>query len=214
MTKAALQTALDESLGYCAEYRKVIENRDRSIENQDGTIASQRERIGELEAAVEDRDNQLRRFAEAYKKLKTGLEFYEAQATQAKEQHYRLRKQYETGLEEHKQKLLATFKELSSRYEANAKKEIAKAVASCPRVEGLWDAVQSIGQALKRVPELKEIVREEFREWREAVWERFTGQPLPAGNGRVEWGKGTQRLRFRRHGQKQKHERDRGGWGR
>jgi len=41
-----------------------------------------------------------------------------------------LRKQYETGLEEQKQKLLATFKELSARYEATAKQEIAKAVKS------------------------------------------------------------------------------------
>jgi len=35
-----------------------------------------------------------------------------------------------TGLEEQKQKLLATFKELSTRYEANAKQDIANGVNS------------------------------------------------------------------------------------
>lgn len=130
MTKQALQTALDESLGYCAEYRKVIENRDQTIQSLDRKVASQTERIQELEAAVQDRNSQLERFAAAYKTLKIGLTFYEAQATQAKEQHYQLRKQYETGLEEQKKNLLETFNQLRARYEATAKQEIAKAVAN------------------------------------------------------------------------------------
>ena len=79
---------------------------------------------------VEERTGQLTRFAEAYKMLKTSLQFYEAKAKGAAEQHYQLKKQYETGLEEHRKKLSATFKELSARYEATAKQEIAKAVKS------------------------------------------------------------------------------------
>jgi len=45
-------------------------------------------------------------------------------------ERHQLRKQYETELEEHKQKLLDTFEALRARYEANAKQEIAKAVKS------------------------------------------------------------------------------------
>ncbi|MDQ6677489.1 MAG: hypothetical protein M3Z09_09360, partial [Acidobacteriota bacterium] len=96
----------------------------------DRKVASQAAKIRELERVVEERNGQLSRFAEAYKTLKTGLQFYETQAKGAAEQHYQLKKQYETGLEEHRKKLSATFKELSARYEANAKKEIAKAVES------------------------------------------------------------------------------------
>jgi len=44
-------------------------------------------------------------------------------------------------------------------------------------VDGLRDAVRSLGQTLKRVPEIKEAVQEQFREWKEAVWERVTGKP-------------------------------------
>ncbi len=130
MTNKALQTALDTSMGYCAEYRKVIENRDRTIKELDRQVASQAEKIRELETMVEERTGQLTRFAEAYKALKPGLQFYEAKAKGAAEQHYQLKKQYETGLEEHRKKLSATFKELSARYEATAKQEIAKAVKS------------------------------------------------------------------------------------
>lgn len=31
MTNKALQTALDTSMGYCAEYRKIIEDLDRKV---------------------------------------------------------------------------------------------------------------------------------------------------------------------------------------
>ena len=130
MTNKALQTALDTSMGYCAEYRKVIENRDRTIEELDRKVAPQAEKIRELETTIAERNGQLSRFAEAYKTLKSGLQFYEAQAKGAAEQHYQLRKQYETGLAEHKKTLSATFKELSARYETTAKQEIAKAVAN------------------------------------------------------------------------------------
>ena len=181
----------------------MIENRDRTIEELDRKVASQAERIQELEDGSRgDRNSQLQRFAEAYKTLKTGLQFYEAQAKGAAEQHYQLRKQYETGLAEHKKTLSATFKELSARYEATAKQEIAKAVASVKANEqsaeeicknfarnllkdfgsalpteskNSGSAFHSIGEALKSLPELKEIVKE-FREWRDAAWERVTGQ--------------------------------------
>lgn len=123
MTNKALQIALDTSMGYCAEYRKIIEELDRKV-------ASQAEKIRELETMVEERTGQLTRFAEAYKTLKTSLQFYETQRKGVAEQHYQLKKQYETGLEEHRKKLSATFKELSARYEATAKQEIAKAVKS------------------------------------------------------------------------------------
>ena len=83
-----------------------------------------------IETVVEERNGQLTRFAEAYKTLKPGLQFYETQAKRAADQHYQLKKQYETGLEEHRKKLSVTFKELSARYEATAKQEIAKAVKS------------------------------------------------------------------------------------
>jgi len=59
MTNKALQTALDESLGYCAEYRKIIESQDRKV-------ASQAAQIRELDEAVKDRNSQLERFAEAW----------------------------------------------------------------------------------------------------------------------------------------------------
>jgi len=42
-------------------------------------------------------------------------------------------------------------------------------------IEELRDAFHSIGEALKSLPELKEIVQE-FREWRDAAWERVTRQ--------------------------------------
>lgn len=43
-------------------------------------------------------------------------------------------------------------------------------------VEGFRHAVQSFGQALKRIPEIREAAKEQFRDWREAAWERFTGR--------------------------------------
>ena len=42
-------------------------------------------------------------------------------------------------------------------------------------IEELRGAFHSLGEALKSLPELKEIVKE-FREWRDAAWERVTGQ--------------------------------------
>ncbi len=75
------------------------------------------------------------------------------------------------------------------------------------RIDGLRDAVQSLGQALRRVPELKEAVQEQFREWREAIRERFTGQPyhreledLSGGRDGSGGGRGT------------RDEPERGGW--
>jgi chromosome segregation ATPase len=114
MTKAALQTALDESLSFCAEYRKIIEK--------------QALRIRELETALQERTSQLERFSEAYRKLKAGLEFYIPQIEEMKRQKYSLRKQYETALEEEKQKLGKEFAQLSSSYKEFARAEIAKAV--------------------------------------------------------------------------------------
>jgi len=75
-------------------------------------------------------------------------------------------------------------------------------------LDGLRDAVQSLGQALKRVPEIKEAVQEQFREWRETVWEHVTSQPYhrqleDSGEGRG--GSGGR-------GRGEDNEPDRGGW--
>ncbi len=57
-------------------------------------------------------------------------------------------------------------------------------------------------------PELKEIVQEQFREWREAAWERVTGKPYHQeleGSGGGKGGSG-------REGRGGSDEPDRGGW--
>ena len=56
-------------------------------------------------------------------------------------------------------------------------------------IEELRDACHSIGEALKQLPELKEIVQE-FREWRAAAWERVTGQSYGREQGESESSKG------------------------
>ena len=123
MTKPALQQALDESLSFCSEYRQIIENQDRKLAAKD-------EEIRQLEAMLLERDQQLKRFSEAYTKLKAGLEFYIPQIEEWKRQKYSLRKQYETALEEHTKKLMEEFTRLKQGYEDSARREIAKAVAS------------------------------------------------------------------------------------
>ncbi len=122
MTKTALQKALDESLNFCSEYRKIIEAQERKLSGKD-------EEIRQLEAMLFERDQQLKRFSEAYGKLKSGLEFYIPQIEEMKRQKYSLRKQYETGLEEHTKKLSEEFAKLKQRYEESARREIDKAVA-------------------------------------------------------------------------------------
>ena len=59
MTKPELQKALDESLNFCSEYRKIIENQSRKLAGKD-------EEIRQLEAMLLERDKQLKRFSEAY----------------------------------------------------------------------------------------------------------------------------------------------------
>ena len=56
-------------------------------------------------------------------------------------------------------------------------------------IEELRDAFHSIGEALKSLPDLKEIVHE-FREWRDAAWERVTGQSYGRAQGEPERSKG------------------------
>jgi len=56
-------------------------------------------------------------------------------------------------------------------------------------IEELRDAFHSIGEALKSLPDLKEIVHE-FREWRDAAWERVTGQSYGREQGEPERSKG------------------------
>ncbi len=114
MTKAALQVALDESLSYCAEYRKILEQ--------------QASRIQELEGTVSERESQLQRFSEAYRKLKSSLEFYVPQIEEMKRQKYSLRKQSETAVEEEKTRLQNEFERLGKNYKEFARTEIAKAV--------------------------------------------------------------------------------------
>ena len=123
MTKPELQKALDESLSFCSEYRKIIENQSLKLAGKD-------EEIRQLEAMLLERDQQLKRFSEAYGKLKGGLEFYMPQIEEWKRQKYSLRKQYETALEEHTKKLMEEFAVLKKGYEDSARREIAKAVAS------------------------------------------------------------------------------------
>ena len=123
MTKPELQKALDESLNFCSEYRKIIEAQERKL-------AGKEEEIRQLEAMLLERDQQLKRFSEAYGKLKGGLEFYMPQIEEWKRQKYSLRKQYETALEEHTKKLMEEFAVLKKGYEDSARREIAKAVAS------------------------------------------------------------------------------------
>lgn len=114
MTKAALQKALDESLSYCAEYRSIIEN--------------QAQKIRQLEDTHRERTSQLERFSEAYKKLKSTLEFYIPQIEEVKKYKYQLQKQHETEIQAHKLKLSKEFEQLSKGYEEFARKEIAQAV--------------------------------------------------------------------------------------
>ena len=123
MTKPELQKALDESLNFCSEYRKIIENQSRKL-------AGKEEEVRQLEAMLLERDQQLKRFSEAYGKLKGGLEFYMPQIEEWKRQKYSLRKQYETALEEHTKKLMEEFAVLKQGYEDSARREIARAVAS------------------------------------------------------------------------------------
>ena len=123
MTKPELQKALDESLNFFSEYRKIIENQSRKL-------AGKEEEVRQLEAMLLERDQQLKRFSEAYGKLKGGLEFYMPQIEEWKRQKYSLRKQYETALEEHTKKLMEEFAVLKKGYEDSARREIAKAVAS------------------------------------------------------------------------------------
>ena len=101
-------------LNYCAEYRKILEQ--------------QASKIRELETIVQERESQLQRFSEAYKKLKASLEFYVPQIEEMKRQKYSLRKQYETAVDEERKKLQNEFKQLSSKYKEFARTEIAKAV--------------------------------------------------------------------------------------
>jgi hypothetical protein len=56
MTKPELQKALDESLNFCSEYRKIIENQSRKL-------AGKEEEIRQLEAMLLERDQQLKRFS-------------------------------------------------------------------------------------------------------------------------------------------------------
>jgi chromosome segregation ATPase len=123
MTKPALQQALDESLNFCREYRKTIEDQDRKL-------LAKEEEIRHLEAMLLERNQQLKRFSEAYTKLKGGLEFYIPQIEEWKRQKYGLKKQYETALEEHTKKLMEEFTRLKQGYEDSARREIARAVAS------------------------------------------------------------------------------------
>jgi hypothetical protein len=123
MRKPELQKALDESLNYCSEYRKIIEDQDRKL-------AAKEEELQQLEGLLVERDQQLKRFSEAYTKLKGGLEFYLPQIEEWKRQKYSLQKQYETALEEHAKKLSEDFRTLQQRYEESARQEIAKAVES------------------------------------------------------------------------------------
>jgi chromosome segregation ATPase len=123
MTKPELQQALDESLNFCSEYRKIIESQERKL-------AGKEEEIRQLEAMLLEKDQQLKRFSEAYGKLKGGLEFYMPQIEEWKRQKYDLKKRYETALEEHTKTLMEEFAVLKQRYEETARREIAKAVAS------------------------------------------------------------------------------------
>jgi chromosome segregation ATPase len=123
MTKPELQKALDESLNFCSEYRQIIEEQERKL-------ARKEEEIGQLEGMLVERDQQLKRFSEAYGKLKGGLEFYMPQIEEWKRQKYSLKKQYETALAEHAQKLTEEFGRLRQGYEESARREIARAVAS------------------------------------------------------------------------------------
>ncbi len=142
MTKPALQQALDESLSFCSEYRHLIENQDRKLASKD-------EEIRHLEAMLLERDQQLKRFSEAYTKLKAGLEFYIPQIEEWKRQKYSLRKQYETALEEHTNKLMEEFTRLKQGYEDSARREIAKAVASVkPNEKSAEDICASFALAL------------------------------------------------------------------
>jgi chromosome segregation ATPase len=123
MTKPELQKALDESLSFCSAYRQIIEEQERKL-------AGKEEEIRQLEGMLVERDQQLKRFSEAYGKLKGGLEFYLPQIEEWKRQKYSLKKQYETALAEHAQKLTEEFGKLRQGYEESARREIARAVAS------------------------------------------------------------------------------------
>jgi chromosome segregation ATPase len=106
---------LDESLSFCSEYRQIIQERDRKLAAKD-------EEIRQLEAMLLERDQQLKRFSEAYTKLKGGLEFYIPQIEEWKRQKYSLGKQYETALEEHTKKLMEEFTRLKQGYEESARR--------------------------------------------------------------------------------------------
>jgi hypothetical protein len=57
-------------------------------------------------------------------------------------------------------------------------------------VEAVKRAVHAIGQRIRQIPDELGIIRHEFRQWREEIWEKVTGKPYRTGIDDSGGGKG------------------------